>query len=75
MDDIHEFVRQSFENKPLNVLNEIFFSLQDCMIENLKINWENNYKQKHMTSLTTTHSFTNLMNSETHIQKMLSYRN
>ena len=33
---------------PLQTLNKVFLSLQMCMIETLKVNGKNNYKQPHM---------------------------
>lgn len=48
IDDIIKCVTQSFNDMPRDTLNKLFLSLQDCMIETIKVNGGNNYKQPHM---------------------------
>lgn len=48
VDDIILFVQQTFTNMPLQTLNKVFLTLQNCMIEILKANGGNNYKVPHM---------------------------
>lgn len=48
IDEIIKLVEQTFEEMPRESLNKVFLSLQACMIETLRANGGNNYKQPHM---------------------------
>ncbi|XP_057775298.1 uncharacterized protein LOC130994271 [Salvia miltiorrhiza] len=48
VDDLVLAVQQSFEELSAQTLNNVFLSLQGCMIEIMKVRGENNYKLPHM---------------------------
>lgn len=48
IEDIIQFVKQSFDNMPPNTLNKVFLTLQNCMIESIKVKGGNNYRLPHM---------------------------
>lgn len=47
---LQEFVHKCFEDTPDYMLSNVFLCFQDFMIESLKVNGANNFKQPYMVN-------------------------